>query len=1411
MLSRQARGRFLVPRTIATRPGIFPRKSYTPCPQAPSLARHHVVLRQPQLWPYRRPESDLSPLHERGMATAVDDYRIDSNMYNPINSSTMSPFPPSQLASFDPSSLTRIPEPAPPIPPHKMNPQGIPADLHSLLPMFDACIRVKKVQRASHVLKRLNTLHLNLSDEELIILHNRYLRASIDELRLSTDRSSAEDLHRWYEVEIRAKGLPITPETLACMLKASLLSERGYRLERLVMRYMEMAPGQSALRVLSIAEILSDTDLAVITKLFPAYNYIKTIEEYEDVAEPQDDSSTHEAIESQLPEILLDQVKSDESDYIAQTEQRGETLRLLKAELSLFDRLENIDISCLPESERRELQVRIERNAIESAITKWRLVNNQLQKMGKVSALGPTANNPLSRIVSKWFYAMEKLLTKEMALIESSELKASKNLMDKERCIYGSILQQMSPSRLAAITILCVINLGGLQGIDKGLMAASIIHSVSCKVQEDLEAQKREEARKDRKKKHVLEYQGNMKRTNLPWDDEAKNAPAEPEPEPKPEAREKQERWSMQAKIFIGAFLVKTLVEAAKVEVKMIDPKTGRPVSQIQPAFTHMHKPRKGRKVGVLFFNQAVSNLLRSEPLGDYMAKQLPMITEPRPWISFERGGFLHSKTSLVRLKQGDEEQRLYTEAAIKCGNMRQVFKGLDVLGRTAWKVNEPLFKVMMEAWNSGEAIANIPPKKPNVPDPPEPSKEASSHEQYMWTRALKTAENERSSLHSQRCYMNLQLEVARAFRRQTIYFPHNVDYRGRAYPIPTYLNHMGADHSRAILSFAKGKKLGARGLKWLKIHLANVYGLDKSSLSEREEFTNQHRQDIIDSATNPLNGRRWWLDAEDPWQCLAACMELKAALDLADPTEFLSSLPIHQDGTCNGLQHYAALGGDLWGAKQVNLEPGDRPADVYSAVADLVKEGIAKDAAADNAFAKVLEGKITRKVVKQTVMTNVYGVTFVGAKKQVCKQLDDLNPNMGKEYGIHNNVLATYVAKLIFGALATMFKGAHDIQYWLGDIGNRVSRALTPTQLNQLREAYVLGTGDEELVFSKGKFKKTSELKTVEDLAGQFRSTIVWTTPLRMPVVQPYRKCAVKEIRTTFQSVSFPIHGQANAVDRRKQLQGFPPNFIHSLDASHMLLSALKCNDLGLTFAAVHDSFWTHAADIDVMNAVLREAFINIHQDDVVGRLADEFRARHEGSIYLAKIDASSPVGKRIKELRQKIKRPPVEELLLEHKRLQLMKSSDILDRKTAKQIITPGSIYEKASINEPDNEVIEETKPFALGRVSGSDEDADAARQEANEELESDNGGGEQDAEADEEAGAGGEDMTSEAAHMVEDMLSRMHGPVFVNKLHGAKKKPPKPKAYVKIWLPLSIPEIPKKGEFDVKRLRNSQYFFS
>lgn len=144
---------------------------------------------------------------------------------------------------------------------------------------------------------------------------------------------------------------------------------------------------------------------------------------------------------------------------------------------------------------------------------------------------------------------------------------------------------------------------------------------------------------------------------------------------------------------------------------------------------------------------------------------------------------------------------------------------------------------------------------------------------------------------------------------------------------MPPHLNHMSADVCRGLLLFGEARALGPHGFRWLLIHLANLCGVvDKQSFDAREAWARAQLSHVLDSAASPLGGSRWWLQAECPWQALAVCMEISDALASGDVCAFQSSLPVHQDGSCNGLQHYAALGRDEEGARVVNLLDSPEP-----------------------------------------------------------------------------------------------------------------------------------------------------------------------------------------------------------------------------------------------------------------------------------------------------------------------------------------------------------------------------------------------------------------------------------------------------------------------------------------------------
>ncbi|KAG4221417.1 hypothetical protein PC116_g30107 [Phytophthora cactorum] len=278
-------------------------------------------------------------------------------------------------------------------------------------------------------------------------------------------------------------------------------------------------------------------------------------------------------------------------------------------------------------------------------------------------------------------------------------------------------------------------------------------------------------------------------------------------------------------------------------------------------------------------------------------------------------------------------------------------------------------------------------------------------------------------------------------------------------------------------------------------------------------------------------------------------------------------------------------------------------------------------------------------------------------------------------------------------------------------------------------------------------------------------------------------------------QDLNLQIPESSDPVNRRKQLQAFPPNFIHSLDASHMLLSALQCDELGLSFAAVHDSFWTHAADVDVMNTVLRDCFIRIHSEDVIKRLASEFETRYKGSFYLAKVPKGSQIEKNISAFRKGKKMSLIDELLEERERLRLLASSDPEEVKKGQTMQTAASIFEGMSTPQ-DLSNAEEMEAMTLGTIPDEKEMLADALRSIDENDEDDL------ASAPEPGQAPEWESSAEIGNMIKQFRTGTAVSFFESELNGSsaksvmKTKPKaKSQAVINVWLPLTFPEVPQK----------------
>ncbi|KAL5483992.1 hypothetical protein EMCRGX_G020417 [Ephydatia muelleri] len=634
--------------------------------------------------------------------------------------------------------------------------------------------------------------------------------------------------------------------------------------------------------------------------------------------------------------------------------------------------------------------------------------------------------------------------------------------------------------------------------------------------------------------------------------------------------------WPTTVQTLIAGTLLQRLIETAKIPANLSHP-NGKTI----PAFYHVYQFEEFKKTGYITAHPHVIKMVRrhftrSESSHFRMsATILPMLIPPKPWTSVANGGYFVSPGSIVRCYSDSYQHQLLLEQA---ENLGAVYDALNYVGSCPWRVNTKILDLAVDIFNGGgndelqiPSVKEIPLEEPL--EPPSGKEEAAA--MVQWAIKVREKRKERRVLQkihreSYSLWMDMlyKLSLANHYRNDVFWLPHNLDFRGRAYPVPPHVTHLSSDVGRALLKFGVGYPLGKKGLDWLKIHIINLHGgLKKAPLQKRLEHANEMLPAILESADRPMDGKQWWQTSDDPWQALACCMEIASAIRSGSPEDFVSYIPVHQDGSCNGPQHYAALGRDTWGARQVNLLPQERPEDLYAAVASLVEEKRRRDAVNGHHEASVLEGKIHRKVVKQTVMTVVYGVTRVGGRLQIAKQLHGTIPD--KELFS----CANYVVGCVFESLREMFTNARQIQDWLTESARKIGRAGKPVE---------------------------------------------WVTPLGLPVVQPYHKRSTVKVKTSLQQIQLVNHCDiSHPPDVMKQKNAIPPNFVHSLDSTHMMLTALHCQRAGVTFVAVHDSYWTHACSVDLMNKLCREQFVALHSEPLLSDLGELFEAKFGGLKY--------------------------------------------------------------------------------------------------------------------------------------------------------------------------------------------------
>lgn len=569
-----------------------------------------------------------------------------------------------------------------------------------------------------------------------------------------------------------------------------------------------------------------------------------------------------------------------------------------------------------------------------------------------------------------------------------------------------------------------------------------------------------------------------------------------------------------------------------------------------------------------------------------------PMIVPPIPHSLELPGGSIHLDRRKPTVSGGSKPSQEHLDA-------------LNTMQMTEWSINERVFEVMQVLFDRNERECNLPAQEfEEFVHTIEYPKDGTVQDKISWKLDKEAKYGAWYKEVQKRAQMFMRLDLAKqASKNRFFYHAYTCDFRGRAYTLTEMLSPQSGDFDRGLIQFATPTEVTPEGLYWLKIHTANVMdGVDfgTGEASDKDSFNN--RVAWVDSNINYLRKisddpytNTTWMDNKTTkknasFQRLAAICDLVQAIDTG-----LSSVPVQLDGSCNGSQHWSAIMRDPSIAELVNVSPTDKPGDLYQHVADV---GYGLINGSSNTWHQIFlehwEGKIPRKVFKRATMCDAYGMTDSGIRDALRQEghLDWVEGDRELLQAI--NELATVIRQALNGALESSNSGKYFLQDQVGILGQIDRNARERAEIQQMAQ----GVKFSAVVYPRA-------LKAV------------WVTPSGFQAINDYMAPVLKVVQSNFYR-GVERNGQVlaahvttshdNLASHREAAQAIPPNFIHSIDAAHMMLTINECLSLGITkFSMIHDSFGCPCSDVPLMRKAINRKFYEIHQENLLEKFQQD------------------------------------------------------------------------------------------------------------------------------------------------------------------------------------------------------------
>lgn len=681
--------------------------------------------------------------------------------------------------------------------------------------------------------------------------------------------------------------------------------------------------------------------------------------------------------------------------------------------------------------------------------------------------------------------------------------------------------------------------------------------------------------------------------------------------------------WPEQDCLHIGTCLIEMIVQTGLVEV-------GEKIATRRDT------------IKILVPTQRVADWVEQEAKRSEMMNptHMPMLVKPLDWTDPYNGGYLtvDAQGRNAMVKTGNSNY--LSELADHAEDMPMVYESINAIQSSRWRINANVHRFLTELWESGYENPVLPARD-DIGYCPCPScgqaivlprlntRKTTEHECFLDEDVLKQWKADAYELHStnvsnrsKRLHLAKTLRIAETYAEaEAIYFPYQLDFRGRIYAIPTF-NPQGNDVTKGLLEFADGKPIeDGVAAGWLAIHGANVYGYDKASLEDRIQWVEDRNAEIAACAADPMSNR-FWCEADKPFQFLAFCFEWAGFLEQG--YGFMSHLAVALDGSCSGIQHFSAMLLDEEGGRAVNLLPAETPEDIYQRVCDRVVIKLQKAVDELNAtiapslsfppssspkggedlsyIAKLAEAigwteglfaacwllmGPSRKMTKRQVMTLPYGSTQFSCREYTDEwykdQLKAGKPNPFPKHEAFKAVV--YLSGLIWESITEVVHGAREAMSWL---------------------------------------QQCAKIVAAEELP------VYWTTPAGFRIMQSYKNLKSRRVATKMGDtvVRLSLTEEKDTIDKRRMQNAISPNFVHGMDATHLNISVCYANRNDIThFAMIHDSFGCHAADTQMLAACLRRAFVDLYGKERNLDVLEDFRQQIIRQVDEANVDSVPPV----------------------------------------------------------------------------------------------------------------------------------------------------------------------------------------